>query len=205
VADKERDTARTRRLVLDAAAAVVAEQGSGASVDAIARKAGVSKGGLLHHFRSREKLLLALAEDLVDQFRAAVLAAVDPRDHDRGRLLRGYVTATFDELDNGPTAVAEGALLSASLAVVPGVSDVLLRDRQRWDDDFDADGVDPQRVLLIRRAADGTSISAIYEGPNDQAEIARTRALLLELTRGDGPIIASNRNGSAQDGAHGTG
>ncbi|WP_432484745.1 TetR/AcrR family transcriptional regulator [Kineococcus esterisolvens] len=185
---KERDTARTRRLVLDATARVVAEQGVGVSLDSVAQLAGVSKSGLLHHFRSRDLLLLSLAEDLVERFRAAVHAAIDPRDHARGRLVRGYVNATFDELLDG-TPVAEHALVIASLAVVPGVGELLREDTRRWEEEFADDGLHPQRVTLIVRAADGAGIATLYEGSSDAAELESTRQLLLALSRAEGPLV----------------
>ncbi|WP_433392244.1 TetR/AcrR family transcriptional regulator [Micromonospora sp. KLBMP9576] len=185
---RERDTARTRRVVLDAAAKVVGTHGSGASVDAIARQAGVSKGGLLHHFRSRDELLLAVAEDLAEQFAASVYAAVDPRDHAPGRLVRGYVNATFDDLLD-EARVPEQAVLAATLSAVPGVARVLQRDKQRWKEAFDADGLHPQRVLLITRAADGAAIAGLYEGGSHPEELGHARRLLLALSRHEGPLL----------------
>ncbi len=185
---RERDTVRTRRVVLDAAAKVVGTHGSGASVDAIAREAGVSKSGLLHHFRSRDQLLFALAEDIAEQFAATVYAAVDPRDHAPGRLVRGYVNATFEDLLDGST-VPEQAMLAATLSTVPGVPEVLQRDKQRWREAFDADGLHPQRALLIVRAADGVAIAGLYEGDSDPEELRQARHLLLALSRQDGPLV----------------
>ena len=186
--DRERDAARTRRLVLDAAARAVAAHGSGVSLDVVARAAGVSKGGLLHHFRSREALLLALAEDLVERFRADVAAAVDPRDQAPGRLVRGYVNAVVDDL-LAPPAAAEHALLYAALTVVPAVAELLRRDKQWWDRAFADDGLHPQRALLVVRAADGAGVAGLYEGGEDPEELERTRLLLLALTRVDGPLV----------------
>lgn len=55
-----------RDKVLDAFAAIVAEQGEqAATMDAVAARAGVSKGGLLYHFGSREALVDGLVERLL--------------------------------------------------------------------------------------------------------------------------------------------
>lgn len=57
-----------RSALLDAAAQVFAEQGyREASVDAIARKAGFSKGAVYWHFASKEDLFFALLEERVDR------------------------------------------------------------------------------------------------------------------------------------------
>ncbi|MFF5225109.1 TetR/AcrR family transcriptional regulator [Dactylosporangium sp. NPDC000521] len=185
---RERDTIRTRRAILDAATTVVGKRGQGASVDAIAQAAGVSKGGLLHHFKSRDQLLLALAEDLAEQWWAAVRAAVDPRDNAPGRLVRGYINATFDDLLDG-SAASEHAVLVATLATAPGVAEVLQRDTRQWAEAFEADGLHPQRVLMIVRAADGTAVAGLFEGGTNQQELQASRQLLLALSRQDGPLI----------------
>jgi AcrR family transcriptional regulator len=183
-----RDPARTRRAVLDAAAAAVAAHGAGVSLDVVARQAGVSKAGLLHHFPTRDQLLLALATDLVEQFRAAVQAAVDPRDHAEGRVVRAYVNATFDALGT-QTPASDYVVLTAALAAVPGVQALLAEDRRRWDRLFIDDGLHPDRVVVITRAADGVSVGHLYEGGVDAAQLERTRGLLLALSRGDGPLL----------------
>ncbi|WP_222195295.1 TetR/AcrR family transcriptional regulator [Modestobacter italicus] len=190
-----RDTARTRRLVLDAAAELVAAQGVGVSLDVIARHAGVSKSGLLHHFRSREQLLVALAEDLLAQFAAAVDAAVDLADHGPGRLVRAYVRAVFDDL-RPEQVVPEHIVLSTALAAVPGVPDLLRADALRWREAFVADGLDPQRVLLITSAADGAAVSGVYEGSVDPARLEHVRELLLALSRGEGPLVPGLASGA---------
>ncbi|GLY18120.1 TetR/AcrR family transcriptional regulator [Kineosporia rhizophila] len=188
MAERERDPARTRRAVLSAAARVVAAKGAGVSIDTIAREAGVSKGGLLHHFRSRDELLLAVCEDLLEQFTSTVLAAVDPADRAPGRNLRGYIRASFDILRNEPSPVEHVALVSA-LSNVPGVGELMLRDKQQWKDLFAPDGLDPQRVLLIMRAADGASIAGLYEGGHQHEELEYTRQLLLALTYAEEPLV----------------
>jgi len=55
-----RNAPRTRREVLDAAARALVAHGPSVSLDAVAKEAGVSKGGLLHHFRTKQALLAGL-------------------------------------------------------------------------------------------------------------------------------------------------
>lgn len=59
-----RDGAATRKKLLQAARAIVVEEGTDKlSIDRVIRRAGVSKGTFLYHFSSREKLVAALIED----------------------------------------------------------------------------------------------------------------------------------------------
>jgi len=84
-------TAATRALVLDAAVAVLVDQGfAGLSSVSVAQRAEVSRGALTHHFPSRSDLLGAtvthLFAGLVQQFKDDFEAA---SDDDTGRLERG--------------------------------------------------------------------------------------------------------------------
>ena len=66
----------TRAKLLDAAAAVVRRDGAQAlTLDAVAAEAGVSKGGLLYHFKSKRELLDALVERWLDEFQREIDAA----------------------------------------------------------------------------------------------------------------------------------
>lgn len=63
-ASTRRDGAATRKKLLEAARAIVVEEGTDKlSIDRVIRRAGVSKGTFLYHFPSREKLVAALIEE----------------------------------------------------------------------------------------------------------------------------------------------
>ena len=71
---REEKKAETRRKLLDAAAALVATRGAMAtSLDAIAEKAGLTKGAVYSNFESKEDLLFALVEE-------ASLPVFDPHE-----------------------------------------------------------------------------------------------------------------------------
>jgi AcrR family transcriptional regulator len=62
-----------REKILAAAADVAREAGPGSvSLDAVAHRAGVSKGGLLYHFPSKAKLMQALVEHYLAEFQASL-------------------------------------------------------------------------------------------------------------------------------------
>jgi AcrR family transcriptional regulator len=54
----------TRRRILEATRAEVSERGSGLSLGAVARRAGVSRQAVYLHFGDRTQLLLALVQDM---------------------------------------------------------------------------------------------------------------------------------------------
>src|SRR3546814_5263924 len=80
----------------------------GATIQAVADAAGVTKGGLLHHFPSKQILIEALFADLLEQLDAQLDAQLegelegDARSY--GRFTRAYVramTRLSEEASNG--------------------------------------------------------------------------------------------------------
>jgi AcrR family transcriptional regulator len=75
-AHRDLTTASSHDRILDAAADVITARGISAfTLDAVAQAAGVSKGGLLYHFSSKDSLISGLqrrmASRLVDTLREA--------------------------------------------------------------------------------------------------------------------------------------
>ena len=68
--------ANSREKILAAAADVAREAGPGSlSLEAVASRAGVSKGGLLYNFPTKAKLMQALVEDCLREFAQGMEAA----------------------------------------------------------------------------------------------------------------------------------
>jgi len=77
------DAARNRQLLLDAARDAFARHGVTASLDDVARAAGVGPGTLYRHFPTRDALVLAVIDDgLIDMHRlgTSLTDASDPLD-----------------------------------------------------------------------------------------------------------------------------
>ncbi len=188
MAVQQRDPVRTRRALLAAAERVVTALGPAFSLDAVAREAGVSKGGLLHHFRSRDSLLAALAAEWTEQFDAAVQRRLDRADDRPGRVCRAHIRATFDD-----AAAAGGpwvhTSVQAALVAVPEVLERARADAERWLADMAADGLHRQRVLLISRTLDGEALADLFgRTAGDEASRRELRDLLLALTEETGPL-----------------
>jgi AcrR family transcriptional regulator len=176
-----RDPVQTRTALLDAANQLVRERGISATLDDVARRAGVSKGGLLYHFASKHELLLAMAQDWLERFRTDVLAAVAPEDDAPGRLVRAYVRVSIDgALD--AVATRDALVLIAHLSTVDEVGDLARADAQRWQDDLRADGLPEDVLSLVLAAADGASAQPIWGMEPAPDELARLRERLLALT-----------------------
>jgi AcrR family transcriptional regulator len=85
------DAARNRRLLLDAAAVELSENGTDVSIAQIAARAGIGKGTVFRHFASKEDLVSAIFCDQIAGLIAtgeALLATEDP-----GSALLEFMTA----------------------------------------------------------------------------------------------------------------
>lgn len=175
-----RDPARTRRGLLDAAAEAVTSHGSGVSLDTIAHAAGVSKSGLLHHFSSKEELFAALADDAYERFGHEVAAHTDPADLAPGRVIRGYLRATFAALENHDTPVDYWAV-EAQLSVVPAVADAIRANVATWEGRLTADGFDRDIMRLIVLATTGAEV-IVSVGAFPGAHLDEVKDQLIQLT-----------------------
>lgn len=141
---------RARESVLDAFAKILAEDGErAATMDATAREAGVSKGGLLYHFASKE----ALEAGLID--RVETLAHEDIREIENSP--EGPVAAfirtslhTGTPLDNAIVAASRLAQNGSAPAIA-----ALRRIRDLWEDAIRPHARDETALQLVMLVSDG--------------------------------------------------
>lgn len=181
-----------RQQLLAETAKVAAAQGLAAvTLDAVASKAGVSKGGLTHHFPSKQSLLNAMFEQLLTLFERQLEAAMAADPEPRGRFARAYLSATLAALaaDEDPDAPDETAGRRA--LIMASMTDPALRGRwSAWWDDLarrHADEAERPQELIVRYAADGLWLAAFMQSRADPAERARVAALLIAMTQGENP------------------
>ena len=152
---KSQSAIETRDRLLQAAIEVIQTQGvERLTLDAVAKEARVSKGGLLYHFASKEALVVGAIKYLLDDFDAAISAELD-RDNAPnapGSWLRAYVKATFN-YKSLPTS-----LIFSLLSAVTMNPELLKPVQSRFDDWQQKSlekGLDPVRASLVRLATDG--------------------------------------------------
>ncbi|WP_456694707.1 TetR/AcrR family transcriptional regulator [Aeromicrobium sp. P5_D10] len=172
---------QTRRLLLDAAGSVIRTRGIAATLDEIADAAGISKGGLIYHFASKDQLILALATDALDAFRTAVLNAVDVTEPSPGQLTRAYIRCCFDVSHNEP-ATREDLRLAVQLMSSADVNELNRLDSMKWDEDLRADGLPDDVLTLVIAAADGVSSAPLWGGLTDTQHYNRLRDQLIAMT-----------------------
>ena len=175
-------TAQTR--ILDAAEALVRANGvTGLTLDAAARQAGVSKGGLLYHFASKEALLTALLARLAtfaaDDFQTGIAG----QKEGPGRVARAMLDWAFRLT---PEEVNERCDRAAAVFLAAFHHDPVLLDPIRaviakMRDAIAADGLPPGHGATIMAAADGLFMARVF-GLYEPTEAER-RAMHTALCR----------------------
>jgi AcrR family transcriptional regulator len=159
-----RDGADTKRRILTAAEEVVLRDGvAHLTLDAAAAQAGLSKGGVLYHFPSRDALVAGMVDKIIGDFEADIARHL-PIDGSSeadiaGSFTRAYVRATVEPGDpDAPGASRQdrlGAALIAAAAAEPELLVPLQEAAGRWQARLVADGLDPVLATILRLACDG--------------------------------------------------
>ena len=154
--------AETRDRLLDAATSVLLRDGAQAlTLDAVAKQAGVSKGGLLYHFPAKQALVAGMVTRLVEQFDAAL----DRAGTSPGAATRMYLAATVSREFTAPGTPVDrvtAALLAAAL-VEPDALQPLRDVYRAWQKRLAHDGVDPAMATAVRLAVDGWWLARLLD------------------------------------------
>jgi AcrR family transcriptional regulator len=196
-------SAETTTKLLEATAACLAEVGyARTSTNDICKRAGVSRGAMLHHFPSKAVLVTAACEHIVDvwaeEFRQAMAAT--PADGDR----LGAAIDVLWGLWEGQAVTAWFELIVAGRTdpdLRPHVALVAWRLRETaiatWRDLFSPPddllpGVMPlfdAVPLFMFAVLDGLAISQMTAMPSARTDAAQVIALVKEIAAVLGPVL----------------
>jgi AcrR family transcriptional regulator len=159
--------ANTQKAIIDAANRIVIEQGvERLTLEQVATEAGISKGGLLYHFPTKEALIKGMINHYLERFTEDFSQAAEKEGDTPGRWNRSYLTTTF--ADNQRTPRMSSGLLAA-IATDPSLLAPLQERFQEWVALLDQDGVDPTTAAIIRLVADGLWLVELFglSAPNE--------------------------------------
>ncbi|MFF4235157.1 TetR/AcrR family transcriptional regulator [Actinomadura geliboluensis] len=173
----------TKDALLDAAEAVLSEQGTQAlTLIAVADRAGVSKGGLLYHFPTKEALVRAMVARVIEEFDDLIAAYVDAYgDGVPSAYTRAYVEATFEILTGEARAYRRWSAITAA-AADPEQGEPLNAAMRRWHGRDPAEDPDPGAAMVVRLAAEGLW-EVVSHDPElyDAAQLEALKQRLLDL------------------------
>lgn len=163
--------------ILDAARRIVARDGGGRlTIEAVAAEVGMSKGGVLYNFPSKQALLEALLTEMVAAFERALSearAAVGERPNATLRAILAAYAAT-EALDREVSV----AILAAA-AESPALLDPVRALADRLQAEVRAETSEPMLALAVLAALDGLRFQHLMRMP--PADRALRAAVLKRL------------------------
>jgi len=204
--ERQKTTAQTIQLILTAAERVVLRDGVMClTVEAVAREAKLSKGGVLYHFATKESLIQAMLDRLI-QYCEQEIAQHQQNDTAPGRWTRAYVRKTLAPLTSYPGEAAfpkskeVGAGLIVAAATNPKLLEPLRKRFRTWQRAIERDGISPTRATVIRLAVDGLWLADVL-GIWSLSDKLRRQVLndLIRLARDPGQAESAPREGSRAD------
>lgn len=171
-----------RQQLLEVAARLSLEKGlPSVTLDAVSQAAGVSKGGLLHHFPNKLSLHDGLFDDLTSTLDRALAEKMQGDSEPKGRFTRAYLSVFF--LPEGLADGEKWKVLTTAL-----ISEPHLRERWReWVEqhlDENAGTDSSLETMLVRYAVDGLWLADLLGSPTMDAGTRKTMMdRLLALSR----------------------
>jgi AcrR family transcriptional regulator len=179
-----------RDTLLDAAEAVVARQGiANLTLDAVAAEARLSKGGLLHHFPTKDRLVEALVFRSAEGWRSCYTQAYERTPEGPGRMARALLGHCLsdaecwtEELRRSSSAVF--AALAQNPALIQPMRLVYADLHRRIAED----GLPPGVGEAVAAAIDGLWLDWVLGiVPLEQARVVRVRRALEHMLAGAKP------------------
>lgn len=142
-----------RSLILAAASTVVRNSGiEKLTLEAVAAEAGVSKGGLLHHFPNKDALIQSMVSGITSGFSADVQKRAAQDTREQGKWSRAYLQSTVEADQDGQDM---NVALNAALFTNGVLLDELREQYSVWQQNIENDGIDPVMSSIVRLAVDG--------------------------------------------------
>lgn len=171
----------TKDRILNAAEALACEVGTASlTLDAVAERARLSKGGLLYHFGGKDALLEAMLARRLELFEQ-VQSAIGGRQADPGSgKLRAFLQAGLDDLtESAQFCRAMLAAVFSNPALLKPVRAFLKRKLKEMDEA----AVGRDQAILLWLAVEGLRFHEMFEvSPLTPAERRRIVGLVLEYS-----------------------
>jgi AcrR family transcriptional regulator len=179
-----KNTNELRNSILNAAEAVVMRQGiANLALDAVAAEAGMSKGGLLHHFPTKDRLVEALVMRSAENWRVCYMEAYERTPEGPGRMARALLDHCLSDAEGWTEELKRSssacfAALAQNPSLIEPMRAVYSDLRQRVADD----GLPPGVGEAIAAAIDGLWLYWVLGlATVDQDLVVRVRRALEDM------------------------
>lgn len=145
-------------------AQIIAEEGiQKLTMDYVAKKSNITKGGVLYHFDSKDTLLIKMNEYVIKQFNDLLKKHLAKLSGSY-QYTRAYGLATIEYMENNDARLP--AVFISSLEN-KACATLWERTLQEWEQPFEDDIGDPTLMLEFRILCDGLWFSLMYHDVNN--------------------------------------
>lgn len=185
--------------VLDAAETVVVRQGIGnLTLDAVAAEAGISKGGLLHHFPNKDRLIQAMVSRCAQQWQQCALGAYEAEAPGPGRMARALLSRLDDAQEWTDQCRQSSSAVFAALVQNPQLIEPMRQVYSEIRERLASDGLPPGIGDTLIAAMDGLWLNRVLGlATVDQSMMNRIRAVLEPLLPGGTATVNGTPGGAA--------
>lgn len=175
----------TRDKILEACVANIIENGiKDFTLEKVAKVAEVSKGGLLHHFRSKDDLITGVVEREISHIQTilADLSANDPKE--KGRYTRAYIKSLDYEMSDQEHSNYQklwAAILSCFVEK-PELLKPIEKDYEMIQNKIENDAIDQVDATIIRLAVEGLIYTESFNFNISKDMRKKVLAKLLKMT-----------------------
>ncbi|TRZ38597.1 TetR/AcrR family transcriptional regulator [Niallia circulans] len=171
-----------RHLIIETAKRLIHEQGiTSLTLDAVAKKASISKGGLLYHYPSKEALMKGIAIAIFEDLENCMAEYAEKDPIEAGKWTRAMIEVTKDDLEHN--AELNVAVMASSL-LDETVAESISNSYQRALTKLDNDGISPVTASVIRLALDGLYYSQMLGvAPLNNTRQYAVLDQLMQMTR----------------------
>jgi AcrR family transcriptional regulator len=173
-----------RDTILKSAETLIRKEGSQQlTLDRVAEKAQVSKGGLLYHFPSKEELVAGLVARTIEYFDRDLATAKAELPDRPGRNTLAFVLASLEGRWAEDAGLSPERLDVFASAIAAASTDMKLVDPMReayarWQALLEHDGIDPVTATIVRLAVDGLWFTEMF-GFDDAICTGERRAQIM--------------------------
>jgi len=181
--DQNRTSSQTREIIFRACSQILRREGlTNLTLQAVASEAGLSKGGLLYHFETKEALIEALFEYHNSIFEDRLTELLALEGEKTGAFLRAYAKASVEQMTNPENASLYASLFAAEEKYASAHK--LMREKYvNWQNEIYQTGLDPNWAMFLRLAVDGLWFAEMHRyappGLEQREEIVE---MILKLT-----------------------
>jgi len=176
-------TENTRSRLLDAVGEAIAVAGATTfTLDAIAKRAGVSKGALLHHFPTKSVLVEEFVKSLLNQFWDEVYKLSNEDDEPHGRMTRAY-TNTILSVYRTPAQSRRWNGLMTAFVMNPSLMYLWRDASSQFQRPLEAETAENDALMIARMAVDSYWSNQLF-GVQSVSSESRKKFIerLIEMT-----------------------